>query len=196
MGTSSRADSTPRQELPARNRRIELCLSIPEDEPAVAGREVNIPHRGRAVRTRREQDRRHQDVLADEELVVEVLVDCRVLRIVEEQRARDRQARPRPFVHCVVVELEHAVAQLDEPAADARHRFAVGVHLLVFLVVAEVVVAEPGQERAELHPADEQLWIGDAADHPAVAHDRRRRRTVGYRACREAADVGSGDRHA
>ena len=137
------------QDLPARNRRIELCLFIPEDEPAVAGREVNIPHSGRAVRTRREQDWRHQDVLADEELVVEVLVDRRVLRIVEEQRARDRQARPRPFVHCVVVELEHAVAQLDEPAADARHRFAVGVHLLVFLVIAEIVVAEPGQERAE-----------------------------------------------
>ena len=102
----------------------------------------------------------HENVTADEELSIQVGIDLRVAGVVQEQRARDRQAGLSPLVHCVVVDLHHAIAQLDVLATIARDRFPVGVRLLELLVVAVVVVSIPGKERAQLHPAGQELIVG------------------------------------
>src|SRR5690349_9276013 len=120
-----------------------------------AVRQVNIAKRspGNWQGLELVHDGRNQKVTADEELVVEMAIDLGVMRIVEKEGSRDRHASLRPFVHGIVVNLQHPVAKLDVLTAVRRHRLAISIRLLKRLCVSIVVVSIPGQERAKVHPS-------------------------------------------
>ena len=142
-------------------------LTAPPVHPRPLG-EVDV-----AVLDARPRDRRHEQRVAEQQLVVGG-VGRLVRRVVEQQRPQDRRAGARALLERAVEIRQQPHPQLQRLADQPGPRLAEAPRLLRHRLDVRVVAAERLDD-AELGPARQQLGVGVAV---------------------EAADVDAAERHA